>query len=295
MLKKLKFLSNKKEHVQQEGPVLWGPGGEMQKQEPTEEVTHMYNIPVSPKAIPGGAMIWTVQSPQGGDGSTTVATNIASLLAVSSPEKVVLIDLDGVGSVRSRMGLPVTHCLVNILDWQDVKDVKDMARAMVAHSSGVMVIPGVVHYDHVSLVTPTLIFNMLTILKDRYEHIILDCPPVSINPTTWASVLVSDVILTVIKPDRTSLDLAKDNISYLKRLGGQDRSCIILNQTGQPGGIRASDLVGNQELGLEIHHMLPHSVSVAEANNRRELMAIAKPRDEFSIALKQLIEKMGGV
>lgn len=291
MLKRIKLFGSPKKDMQ-EGPILWGPGSEQVVEKAEAKSTYLYNIPVCPEAFSGNGMIWTVQSPEGGDGATTVATNLAALLAIGSPEKVVLIDLDGIGAVRSRMGLK--ESLENILDWQDVTDVGHMQRAMVNHTSGVMVVPGVVHYDHLSLITPGLIFNILSILKERFEHIILDCPPVGMQNNTWAAALVSNIIITVIKPERTSLDFTHDNLVFLKRLGCEERSCIILNQTGIPGGIRTADLINNKSLGLIINHALPYSIAVSEANNRRELVVIEKPKDEFSVALRKLVENMEG-
>ncbi|WP_031516987.1 AAA family ATPase [Desulfofalx alkaliphila] len=292
MLSKLKPFSKKQETPQE--LILWSSlenDDDTQNEDIQEEkYTELYGIPISPEAIEGEGMIWTVQSPEGGNGATAVATNLAALLARGNPEKVVIVDLDGIGAVRSRMGLPIEQCVVNILDWEDVRGTKDMQRAMVAHSSGVMVVPGVVHYDHVSLVTPSLIFNILRILKGRFEHIVLDCSPVGMQSLTWAAALVSDAVLTILTPNRSCLDLAKDNISFLNRLGCKDRTIVILNQTGIPGGIRASDLLNNSKLGVEIHHILPYSIRVAEHNNKRELVSIVRPKDDFSVALSQLLK-----
>lgn len=191
-------LFKKKKETPHEGPVLWGPGGvEAIPETPsTTEATHMFNIPIRPEALPGKGMIWTVQS------STTVATNLAAALAEGNPERVVLVDMDGIGSVRSRMGLK--ESLETILDWQDVRDARDLQRVLINHTSGVLVVPGVMHYDHISLVDAGLVFTMLTILKERYDHIVLDCPPVGTNNNTWAAALVSNILALIIKPERTN-------------------------------------------------------------------------------------------
>ncbi|SHF61543.1 hypothetical protein SAMN02745133_03097, partial [Desulforamulus putei DSM 12395] len=80
----LRFIKNisksfSKRTETQETPVLWGTAVP-KLQEHQEELVTLYNIPVSPQAIPGRGKIWVVQSPEGGDGSTTVATNLAALL-----------------------------------------------------------------------------------------------------------------------------------------------------------------------------------------------------------------------
>ena len=285
----------KKKEVKQstnEEFVLWksNQGDAEVKEEQTTEVTRLYNLPVSPKELAGYGKIIVVQGSVGGDGATTVATNLAGLLALVNPERVVLIDLEGYGAVRSRMGLPAGECLVNILDWEDIHGPRDMAKGLLNHSSGIMVVPGVIHYDHEEKVTPALVLKMLTLLKESYDYIILDCPPVDIGNNTWAASLVADLILTVFKPDRTSLDLLQENNGFLNRLGCQDRVKAVLNQAGIPGGIRPSDL--ESKLEVDIIGILPYSIGVTEENNRRQLVVHSRQRDEFAKAIQVLADSI---
>lgn len=284
-----KFFSKQEE--KNEAPMIWATSLP-QMQDYQDEFVTLYNIPVSPQAIPGQGKIWVVQSPEGGDGATSVATNLAALLAKKHPEKVILLDLDGFGAVRSRMGLPVSNCIVTILDWQGVQQASQMQKAMVHHSSRVMVVPGVLHHDHMQLITADFIFNLLALLKERFEHIVLDCPPVGQQNNTWAASIVADIILTVIKPDRTSLDLVKDNKSYLNRLGCGSRTYILLNQAGMPGGIRQADILNKKQSDIDVDFVLPYSEYVHEANNKRMLITLSKPKDNFSQALREVIRKV---
>lgn len=284
------FRKNDKSTI--DGPVIWEGGREESTHEPEREITRLYNIPVNPKAIPGDGIIITIQCAKHGDGATTVAANLAALLARGNPERVALVDLDGYGSVRSRLGLPAGEFLVNILDWEDVQGTRDMTRALITHSSGIVVVPGVIHFDHTIKVKPNLVFKMLTVLKNSFDAVILDCPPVGHGNNTWAAALVSDAVITVIKPDRTSLDMYAENTSFMSRLGCSDRLYTVLNQAGVPGGIKSADLVENKELGMTISAVLPYSTAVAEENNRRRLVARTRPRDIFSLALSNMAEFM---
>jgi len=294
LLKKL-LGKRSEESKDPEKPVLW-KSASTDKEIPVDETKpiKLFGVPVSPEALDGHGKIFSVQCAKNGDGASTVAVNIAALLAITSPERVVLIDLDGYGSVRSRLGLMVDQCLVNILDWEDVYTPREMAGRMQEHSSGIMVIPGVVHLDDVPKVTPSLVFRVLALLKEQFDYIVVTCPPVGVNNNTWAAVLVSDVICTVIKPDRASLDMANENNGFMLRLGCQDRECVVLNQAGMPGGIRPGDLLDNNKMGLNISGVLPYSLNVVEANNRRELITLTKKKDDFSQALQVLLEKFWG-
>jgi len=284
----------KQEQEEQQEFLLWQAGqGEHQLNLDLGpgEATHLYNIPVSPKALPGTGKIIVAQSSTEGDGATTLAVNLAGLLAISSPERVVLADLAGYGAVRARMGLPTGECLTNILDWEDIHSPRDTKRGLFCHSSGVMVAPGVVHYDNVEKLNPDLIFKMLTLLKEQYDFIILDCPPAGagIASVSWAALLVADVIVTVFRPDRTSLDHLSENNGFVLRLGCRGRILHVLNQAGMPGGIRAADV--ENKLALK-NISLPYSVGVAEENNRRQMVVLSKQRDDYSKALQLISDKV---
>jgi len=253
------------------------------------EVKRIYNLPVSPRALPGYGRIITVQGAVKGDGASTVAVNLAGFLAISNPERVIMIDLDGYGAVRSRMGLPAGECLVNILDWEDIHSQRDMLRGLYTHTSGVMVVPGVIHLEHVEKVSPALVFKMLTLLKESFDYIILDCPPVGVHNNTWAAALVSDVILTVLKPDRTSIDLLNENNGLMSRLGCQERVHAVLNQAGIPGGIRAGEVESRLP---NIIAVLPYSIGVEEENNRRQMIIHNRHKDEFAKAVIVLADKL---
>ncbi|MFZ5651783.1 MAG: AAA family ATPase [Bacillota bacterium] len=291
----MNLFKKKEKSMREEGIVLWqaGQGDDVQSGEEVKgEVNRLYNLPVSPGALPGHGRILTVQSAAKGDGASTVAVNLAGVLAQSSPERVVLADLDGYGAVRSRMGLPAGQCLVNILDWEDVHSQRDVARGLYTHTSGVLVAPGVIHLEHIEKVTPALVFKMLTLLKESYDYIILDCPPVGIHNNTWAAALVSDVILTVFRPERTSIDLLNENNGLMSRLGCQGRVHAVLNQAGIPGGIRAGEV--ESRLGIDILGVLPYSVGVAEENNRRQMVIHSRHKDEFTKAVNVLADKFAG-
>ena len=280
--------SNAKDNPALEGeePVLWAPVTAPEQTETATAPDYIFNIPVKPEALPGRGKVIMLQSPEGGAGVTTIAINLAALLAKNDPEQVVLVDLDGFGAVRGRMGFPGSQCLASILDWLNMENTSEINRALVAHSSGVMVAPGVMHYDQLSFIDPSLIINLLSLLKERFKYIILDSSPIGQRNNSWAAALVSDLILTVIKPSRTGLDYWPDNHSYITRLGCAGRNLLLINQSGLPGSIKTADLSKNEKITACLRKILPYSHSVEESSNKRELIVLTKPRDDFAKTLR---------
>ncbi|NHM26949.1 MULTISPECIES: AAA family ATPase [Desulfofundulus] len=285
----------KKKDMQEPGEslILWGPAAgtehaEQEEREREKENPGMIDgIPVSPGALPGRGKIVTFHSPKGGDGVSTVAANVAALLARHAG--TVLVDLNGVGAVRSRFGLP-SDCPVNILDWESAEDRRHIS--VYEHQCGLALVPGVVHYDDLERVNPALVFRVLGILKDAYEYVVVDAPPVNGANPAWAAAVVSDRVFTVITPDRASIDMLGGTVNYLERLGCEDRSAVMLNKAGVPGGIRVADLVDKNPLGVEFKAILPYSDAVMEYNNRRQVVALARPKDPFSRAVSAFTEEV---
>ncbi|RKO65697.1 AAA family ATPase [Desulfofundulus salinus] len=286
------FGKKKKKDMEEsrESLILWGPAAETEhpKQEEEKENPGMIDgIPVSPEALPGRGKIITFHSPKGGDGVSTVAANVAALLARHAG--TVLVDLNGVGAVRSRFGLP-SDCPVNILDWESAEDRRHIS--VYEHQCGLALVPGVVHYDDLERVNPALVFRVLGILKDAYEYVVVDAPPVNGTNPAWAAAVVSDMVFTVITPDRASIDMLGGAMNYLERLGCGDRSAVLLNKAGVPGGIRVNDLVDKNPLGIDFKAVLPYSEAVMECNNRRQAAALSRPKDPFSRAVAAFMEVM---
>ncbi|MDP1806617.1 MAG: AAA family ATPase, partial [Acidimicrobiales bacterium] len=91
---------------------------------------------------PRGRVI-TVMSPKGGAGKTTVATNLATRLALSAPGRVAIIDLDlQFGDVASALNLDPEHTLLDVVRGPAVQDSMVLKTFLTQHQTGLYAVCG---------------------------------------------------------------------------------------------------------------------------------------------------------
>ena len=142
--------------------------------------------------------ITAVVNQKGGVGKTTTTFNLGVALQRLG-RRVLLVDLDPQASLSVSAGVPIAHLSVSI--YQALLDDKlDPAPIVVKAVSGVDVLPATIDLAaaEVELVSMTLreliLRDVLTKLKDNYDHILIDCPP-SLGLLTVNALAAADQVI----------------------------------------------------------------------------------------------------
>ena len=122
-----------------------------------------------------------VVNQKGGVGKTTTTFNLGVALQRLG-RRVLLVDLDPQASLSVSAGIPIATLSVSI--YQLLLDEKlDPAPVIAKTTSGVDILPATIdlsaaEVELVSVMQRELVLrDVLDQLKDRYEHILIDCPP----------------------------------------------------------------------------------------------------------------------
>lgn len=150
-----------------------------------------------------------------GEGKSNVAVNLAITLA-DSGKRVVLVDCDMRKSTISRyLHIPRDH--IGITNTITGKDRTQLANALVNFKDlGIVVLPvGTIPPNPSELLATKAMENTFEALKQVYDYIIIDTPPVSV--VTDAAVLCkyADGALLVVRPGVTTIEgaqLSKKNL-----------------------------------------------------------------------------------
>lgn len=166
-----------------------------------------------------------ITSPAGGDGKTTISTNLA--LSIAQAEKrVVLLD----GDLRR----PNIHTVTGISNqpgmtdvFRDRLNVFDVARSW-KDKRVIVVTAGSTPPNAAELLGSKRMDQTLATLRDVVDFVIIDGPPVIV---TDATVLASKVdgVLIVIRPGQTREEVAQAMIEQFRRVGANVIG-VVLNR-----------------------------------------------------------------
>ena len=180
------------------------------------------------------SMLITSTEPQ--DGKTLIALNLASIYQIAG-KRVIVVDFDLRRPLLSKsLGLEDQKGLSNCLIDQITLD-----EAIIAHPEyDFDVLPaGIVPPNPSELISTDKTKEILNELYKRYDYLILDCSPVGlVSDAHFLSRLV-DVVLYVVRNEKTNKNFLKYTIKELREDGINNIS-IIYNDVNVQGGYYAN-------------------------------------------------------
>jgi chromosome partitioning protein len=211
---------------------------------------------------------------KGGVGKTTTVVNLGSSLA-STGGRVLIVDLDPQGNATSGLGFDRTGLEHSIYDV--IVDDRPIVEQIVVGPMGVHVVPSTIALAGAELELASIqgrerrLFRQLASITDRYDFILIDCPPalglLTINALTAAqSVLIplqcEYYALEGLTQLLSTLDLVRDNLNPRLAING-----IVLTMFDARTNLSAD--VANEARrhldGLVYDTVIPRSIRLSEA------------------------------
>lgn len=155
------------------------------------------------------ARIIAIANQKGGVGKTTTAVNLSSCLAVMG-KKVLLLDIDPQGNATSGVGLEkkqIKMCIYDAL----INEVPLHKLIQKTSLEGLEAIPATIQLAgaEIELVTimsrESRLRRVMEQIRDRYEYIIVDCPP-SLGLLTINALTAADALLVPIQCEYYALE-----------------------------------------------------------------------------------------
>lgn len=144
------------------------------------------------------AVITAIVNQKGGVGKTTTTFNLGVALHRLG-QRVLLVDLDPQAGLSVSAGIPVAHLTASI--YQALLDDKVDPNALIhGATAGVDVLPATIDLAaaEIELVSMTLrelvLKDVLSKVRNRYDHILIDCPP-SLGLLTVNALAAADRVL----------------------------------------------------------------------------------------------------
>ncbi|MGA7987665.1 MAG: P-loop NTPase [Candidatus Dormiibacterota bacterium] len=234
----------------------------------------------------------TFFSLRGGTGRSTLATELACLLAASTGEgeaapKVALVDLDlRSPTVGIRLGTPEKTLLDFALAPPEDRTVADF---MITHTSGARVLLGPQRAVNPEWpITPALLREVLRELDmEAFDLVVVDISP-ELSPLNIAVLGACDDVFIVVVPTAGGVQDAYRSTEALRRLGLRHQLRYVVNRS-RPGTDLSEPMA---DLGGQVVGDIPDDDSVVAAENAHRLVSLDES-GPAAIALRRLARRIG--
>jgi pilus assembly protein CpaE len=234
-----------------------------------------------------------VLAPSGGSGSSTLAVNIATVLAKQHKTSALLSLKLETGDLASLLDLKPTCTLADFCQNMERMDRSMFERSLTRHESGVHLLAAPRQIDEIGQVTPDGVCQAIALAKLSFPYVVLDVDH-SFRPEQIEALRAADIILLVLRLDFASLRNAGRALQHVERMGvHRDRIRLVVNRYGQPQEVPYSK--AEEALGMKIFHYVPDDPkSVNRANNNGVPVVLDAPRAAVSRSVVKLGAAVNG-
>lgn len=180
-----------------------------------------------------GARVIAVTGAAGGVGCTTLAVNLATILAKDPKQSVVLVDFDLVlGSVDACLDIIPDRTLLDVAQSVDRLDLTLLKRSMTRHGSGLYVLPRPVALEDAAKVDPEALKRVIGMLKAAFSMVVIDTSK-GLQASDLVAFEMADTILMVVQLDLTCLRNTTRLLNLFRQFEGLiDRVKVVINRAG---------------------------------------------------------------
>jgi pilus assembly protein CpaE len=235
----------------------------------------------------------TVLAPSGGSGSSTLAANVATVLA-KEHKSCALFDLKlETGDLAALLDLRPTHTLADLCQNAARMDRVMFERSLTRHASGVHLLAPPRAFEDITHVTTEAVGQALLLARGLFPYVVVDLDH-SFREEQIQVLRQSDIILLVLRLDFTCLRNARRTQDYLAKIGiNAERVRLVVNRYGQPKEVPAGK--AEEALGAKIFHYIPDEPKTINVANNNGVPAVLEyPRAKVSRSVTQLAHSING-
>ena len=233
--------------------------------------------------------LFTVFSPKGGVGKTTLAINLAVAMA-NEGRQVCLVDLDlAFGDVAITLQMFPSRTIADATHLQDL-DVETLQTLLTPHSENLFALVAPVQPDAKDTIPAALVGKMLRLLKSKFDCVVVDTAP-AFDEHVLQAIDESDLLLLVTTLDVPTLKNVKMVTETLELLNfPASKRRLLLNRADDKVGLTADKV--ESTLNMKILKAIPGSPDVPSSTNAGEPILRSSPRHPVSQAVTALAREL---
>lgn len=235
------------------------------------------------------SQVITVSGVGGGVGCTSLAINLACILAQNERNSVALIDLDlALGDADVWLDIIPDYTIQDVAENITRLDYSLLKRSLTKHDCGAFLLPRPVQMENTTAITPDELRRVLTLLKATFTHLVIDVSK-SFGALDLAAMEASDAVLLV-----TQLDLpCLRNVVRMMQFFDQrdtlaEKIQIVVNRLG----LEDSQISLNKALetiGREITWQIPNDyATMVDSRNNGVPLIVRAPKAKVTKAVEKM-------
>ncbi|NKE56520.1 AAA family ATPase [Lentzea sp. PSKA42] len=226
----------------------------------------------------------TVFSAKGGCGKTTLAVNLAAVLAAGGARSVCLVDLDlAFGDVGICLRAEPVRTIVHGLGMLGHLDVTGTSSLLTACRPGLSALLAPVEPGDAERIPATLVSELLEVLPTMFDFVVVDTPSafsehvLAAMDASHHHVLLTTPDVPALKNLRVTLDML-DLLSY-----AHDIRSVVLNRSDSKVGLSMDDI--ERVVRSDIRAHVPSSRDVPISVNKGNPIVLDLPKHSVSEAI----------
>lgn len=235
---------------------------------------------------------YTIFSPKGGAGCTTVATNLAISLHNTLQEDVLLIDGKNMfGHVALYLNILTGNSIADLLAHANMLDQQLINQVVLKHQSGIHVLPSPNSINNTEEIKPESLFPILETLKNYYPNIIIDGGNY-LNENSITNFDVSEKIILILNPDLASMRDIQQFMEISNSLSyAEDKLTFILNLAERKIDMRKDEI--EKILNIKLLSQIPFDDNFARiCLNEGVPMIMKKPQHPISKSYQEIAKSL---
>jgi pilus assembly protein CpaE len=235
---------------------------------------------------------FTIFSPKGGVGTTTISTNLAISLHKTLKEDVLVIDGKHLfGHIALYFNLRTGNSITDLITHAGMLDERLIKQVVVRHTSGIHVLPSPNSITEAQGIKPEDLFKVIQSLQMVFPNIIIDGGN-NLNENTVTYMDCSNKILLVLNPDIASMRDVRQFMEISTTLSyPKDKMLLILNLTGRKADVKKEEI--ENILKMKIFGKIPSDGNLALSSlNEGVPILLKKPRHPISKAFTDIAKEL---
>jgi pilus assembly protein CpaE len=246
------------------------------------------------ESVGRGGKILSVFSNKGGNGTTTIAANLADALVRLTGKKVAVVDLVlSHGDVTMFFNVNSSYSILDLAKNAEKADYDFLHTLLVRHASGVYVLADPPTIEDGEQISAAQVRDVLSTLRSMFDYIVIDTPH-QFDERTLTALEMSDIVLLVTLLNLPSLKNTQKCLELFGRIGLRDERVRLLLSRYLPNDeIPKESIEGimNTPVFFSVPNDYP---TVISSINRGKLLSEIAPDKEVTKSFDRMAELLEG-